>query len=277
VDPKPIWHGASIAMRPRPTKPRVARDLRGPQRVRIQPEVHCVSALVMTWTLSALSVLSILGFVVWLACIILAACHRRSRLALLTCFVSPYAVAFFFALLSYASGTGRIMRTGHPPWTYALDRYTRAPPTTSGCIASGNEWVWQEPNNLALRMMATLFGPMPGSYQGPYPTAGEATDTLANAHGAILEDGSIEFAGTTVALSRELSSWAEDCLSDIAIPTDGHQFGLQAALTDSGVLVFGNATATVMVERETGRAFSYEGRFSCIDRPPGWRGQATDG
>lgn len=245
--------------------------------MRIQPEVHCVSALLITWTLSALSVLSVLGFVVWLVCITLAACHRRFRLALLACVASPYAVAFFFALLSYASGTGSIMGTGHPAWTYALDRYTRAPPTTSGCIVSGNEWVWQESNNLALRMMATLFGPMPGSYQGPYPTAAEATDTLANADVASIDEGSIEFAGTTVVLSKELSNWAEDCLSDVAIPPDGRQFGLQASLTDSGVLVLGNATATVMVERETGRAFSYDGHFGCIGQPPGWRDQTPDG
>lgn len=245
--------------------------------MRVQPEVRCISALVLTWALSALSLLSILGFFVWLGCIFLAARRRSVRLTLLTCFASPYAIAFFFALPSYVSGTGSIQGTGHRSQTYALDRYTRAPRSTIGCIVSGNEWVWQEPNNLALRMMAALFGPLPGSYRGPYPTAAEARDTLASAHLALLDEGSVEFAGTTVALSKELSGWAEDCLTDIGIPREGGRLGLRAAITDSGVLVLGNATATVMIQPESGRALSYDGQFGCTDWPPRWRDQTAAG
>lgn len=45
-------------------------------------------------------------------------------------------------------------------------------------MVDGSEGFWQEPNNVAVRLMASVFGPMPGTYHGPYPTKEEVRALL---------------------------------------------------------------------------------------------------
>ena len=50
----------------------------------------------------------------------------------------------------------------------------------NGCVILGAEWVELEPYNAAVRLMITVFGPMAGTYDGPYPTIAQAKAALAH-------------------------------------------------------------------------------------------------
>ncbi len=45
-------------------------------------------------------------------------------------------------------------------------------------MVDGSEAFRERPNNSAIRIMASLFGPMRGTYHGPYPTREEALASL---------------------------------------------------------------------------------------------------
>jgi hypothetical protein len=90
---------------------------------------------------------------------------------------------FFRGIIGYLRGTATLEYTGYPGYGYGygngnLDPASRAPWGTTGCRRSGFEALTHGPNNVAIRTLGALFGPMPGSYDGPYPTSVEARRIL---------------------------------------------------------------------------------------------------
>jgi hypothetical protein len=89
--------------------------------------------------------------------------------------------------LDYGSGQGAFRHSGRPGLGFAnLDPASRAPSTSSGCLVSGGELFTDLPYNVALKTMGTLFGPMKGAYDGPYPSREEAWQLLEK-QGAVIE------------------------------------------------------------------------------------------
>lgn len=86
-------------------------------------------------------------------------------------------IAFNFAqgVVEYWAGTGVLRTMGYPGFEFPnLDPTSRAHWRTGGCMLRGYEPLTQVPYNLALRTLAFVFGPMPGSYDGPYPSEEDA-------------------------------------------------------------------------------------------------------
>ena len=91
------------------------------------------------------------------------------------------------AVLDYGSGQGAFRHSGRPGLEFDnLDLASRAPSTSTGCLVSGVELFTDLPYNVALKMMGTLFGPMKGAYDGPYPSREEAWRLLEE-EGAVVE------------------------------------------------------------------------------------------
>jgi len=133
-------------------------------------------AYVIFGSLVAPAPLIVVGLGVWLAI-------RRHRAALAVLIgVSPIGFSFVWAATSYALGTGRLWTIGYPQVELAnVGPTTRLQSVSSGCMVSGGEWMIQLPNNAMLAALTFVFGPMRGTYDGPYPGDAQVDGILSNA------------------------------------------------------------------------------------------------
>jgi hypothetical protein len=109
------------------------------------------------------------------AAIYLMARGRSAPLVLLL-LGSPFSALFGAGAVEYSMGRATLMSSGKPRLeTFNLDTFARCPSSTSGCFVTGGEWVVQLPYNAAVLMLTVFFGPMPGTYRGPYPQQGRSS------------------------------------------------------------------------------------------------------
>jgi hypothetical protein len=102
----------------------------------------------------------------------------RSMLALFV--LSPLVPMFLFGMVTYWTGSARCFYMGLPSLESENPcRGSRAPQQCTGDLVVGCDLVWQVPNNLGVGLMGLVFGPMSGTYDGPYPTKDEAAAALA--------------------------------------------------------------------------------------------------
>jgi hypothetical protein len=93
--------------------------------------------------------------------------------------LSPLVAFFLLGGIRYCTGEAVLVGSGLPmEEAYNIDPDLRCSWVSAGCLVSGNEWMQQDPNNAAVKMMIALFGPQPGSYTGPYPTRTDAAKAL---------------------------------------------------------------------------------------------------
>jgi hypothetical protein len=120
-----------------------------------------------------------LSLVVPILCAYLLANRRYVSLGLLLT-LSPLGFSFAFGVIDYCRGRAELRYSGYPsPTGNNLDPELRCGRSTGGCLVYGDEWMFQEPYNGAVRLATTWFGPMPGTYTGPYPTETEAIAAVA--------------------------------------------------------------------------------------------------
>ena len=90
---------------------------------------------------------------------------------------------------------------------YNVDRETRCFRQTGGCVSHSNEWVFQMPHNLALRVAAKIFGPPARSYDGPYPSKEEALGLVASGSAldiSLLRKGEVRVGKQMIQLEPEM-------------------------------------------------------------------------
>jgi hypothetical protein len=208
--------------------------------------------------------------------------RRRWRPLVALLVTSPFAFAAVFAAVTYARGSARLLTVGLPgPDFYNVNPSTRYQSSSSGCIVDGSEWVLQLPNNLTLLALRAVLGPMPGAYDGPYPTDDEITGALRSAaplNWAELERDNVSVGGGLVPLRTGIGS-------DLAktLRTDASDaIGPSLALWQERVLLLrfpspfaeltGDAPFIVLVDRTTGKVIAYKGRspLSTRDLPEQW-------
>lgn len=115
--------------------------------------------------------------------------RRRVVAFVLLVVLSPVSLAFCVGVVGYWAGTAELWYMGLPGTEFHnLDRQTRCPKATGGCLVNGGEILTLVPHNTAVRLMSAVFGRMRGTYDGPYPTRDEAQAALAHAGPVPLED-----------------------------------------------------------------------------------------
>lgn len=151
---------------------------------------------------------------------------------------------------------------------------------TLGCVIHGPEWVELEPRNAAVRGMTRLFGPMPGSYDGPYPIEAQVNAALVS--GSVisvqelwndrvdLPDGVLTLApGIGQGLLKE-TDWAasincpgaSDGLARNLGPVKGALYAGRCILlsiprSDPSGRVSGAQVCFVLIDARNGRPFAY--------------------
>jgi hypothetical protein len=151
-------------------------------------------------------------------------------------------------MVRYCRGTASFVGVGYPGYELGnLDPRSRVPSTTSGCMVSGFEIFTHAPNNAAITMMATLFGPMPGAYHGPYPDREQAREALRRSKDTVYAN---LFGGGFGPV--------KDCaaLRDVAGLQGDHPTA-RCALFESSTLLLGYEDRIVLVDRDTGRSYAH--------------------
>lgn len=133
-------------------------------------------ALALTWALLFVDVSWAL--VLWATALVAAAILARPVLRWLV-LLSPVVVVpvagALWGVATYFYGSATYLSTGYfPPQAFHLARSTRLYSRTTGCLVRGHEPSFQEPNNLAITVLARAFGPMRGAYTGAFPSKDEA-------------------------------------------------------------------------------------------------------
>lgn len=151
---------------------------------------------------------------------------RKSLLPilLLTFLFSPFTFFFANGISDYATATGRLRIHGLTRGITRIDPASRIEDRSTGCVVLGGEWMHDWPYNGALRFMVKCFGPMRGTYTGPFPDQPTAYAALGAAAPIDLRDlpaRAVTLAGRRYALApgvgaKLLQGFREGPASDIS-------------------------------------------------------------
>jgi len=191
--------------------------------------------------------------------------------------VIPPTVFAGAAVFAYGRGAARLQTVGMPDVTlYNVDRETRYQRSSAGCIVWGNEWVHQAPNNATLRALSWLLGPMPGAYDGPYPTEAEAREALAagaRPSAGDLATGRLTAGGEAVAAPPDLLEIFRSMAgegADVRITIWQERlalFGVTPPPPERQARIAPGApprSVVILVDRTTGRVVAYLGAFTVL-------------
>lgn len=251
-----------------------------------------IITIIACWVLAALGPLSLIFPLVAVAVLLQLISQRKLWAAFLLTIATPLFVSAVWAVPDYARGTAK-MRTMGP---ISLNYYNPHPQVrcgylSGGCFSTGNEWLTIVPYNFMLTGIATMFGPMPGTYAGAYPDENQAKSALQHAislSSKELAEDVLKVGDATVQLDQGVGSqllkemfydhdrfygwhpkakigavlYKEDCVI-LRIPQPYSDTSETSALI-------------VLVDREKGRPFAYyaEGRCYFSHHPVPYQRQA---
>jgi hypothetical protein len=232
-------------------------------------------------------------FAVVLAAVV--AVWRKKHVFLVAALVlSPFAVCFLRGALTYITADGRLRSYGNPTTEsqsidlhYRCERFVARRKLVSDCHVLERELM-----NRGLEVMIEVFGPMRGSYPGPYPSKAEVQQSLA----AGVEVSAIDLGSDAVSvdldtfrldagvgrrlLKRTAWEFAIDCPSCASYYAS--EYGpIQAAVIKGSCLVllipmdeakpppYESSALMVVIDTQTGRPFAYytEGGYQNLSLP----------
>jgi hypothetical protein len=171
----------------------------------------------------------------------------RLFLALAAIPASVSAFSLMEGASGYLSGTAAIRGVGYPGPEYGnLDPEYRVYRPTSGCLVMGTEILTHVPNNVAIALLTKVFGPMRGTYRGPYPSRDEAGDALRGSRMVVALD-----------VLEAPPQPAPDCqaLSNRFPPREDRPVARCATFRDR-TIVLGHAGQATLVDPEPGVAYA---------------------
>jgi hypothetical protein len=214
--------------------------------------------------------------------------------------LSPPVTAFVTGATGYVAGRPVLWHVGLPGTEFHnLDPDTRAERATHGDLVGLFTGFTDPFNNAGVRLMAALFGPAKGAYDGPYPTEEEAKAALrdgANVSFRDIASGAVPADGRVVNLDRGVGGELLQRCFVSGLVTAGMQEarvvaefgGPRAVLWRDRVLVLSipHAEASAMlavIDAEAGRVFAFyaEGDYyhrfppSHWHRSPWWESPAA--
>jgi hypothetical protein len=226
----------------------------------------------------------------------LLAVGRRWRWLVVLLALSPVAPALVWAGADYATGQGKWR--GQPPTRiedHNPDRVHRVPPATDGGSILGRDWLMRRTYNLGLVTASTLFGLMPGTYDGPYPTKQQAKRLIEARGRPISADAltwdRLELPDATYQLASGLgrkllgrTNWAMSLGNERELQMQRQTTGPLEAAVANRVLVLwvplrqrfvassatGQPGCLILIDRRVGRPFAYYnvGPFIGFYNPP---------
>jgi hypothetical protein len=103
--------------------------------------------------------------------------------------VSPFGFHAAWGAVDYMHGTARLRYMGLPGTTFHnIDPEYRCERSSGGCVVGVTDGVTNGCYNAAVKSLIRTFGPMRGSYLGPYPTKADCLAALSSATEVALAD-----------------------------------------------------------------------------------------
>jgi hypothetical protein len=222
-------------------------------RRRLSPGTLIAVSLILSWLMHFLFWPLVVLPVVAGGVVLATRCERGWRSVVLA---SPLVILPAFSLargvVGYLTGTGVLLVTGMTSFEFTnLDPKLRCHRTTSGCLVNGSEFLTHTPNNLVMEVLTRLFGPMPRSYRGSYPTRAEAVLTL---NGSSLRFLPSELPTQAAALGLPAGGPLAQLQSQLSVLDPDMPIG--AGIFQDEVIVLGREKFVILVERRTGTMFA---------------------
>jgi hypothetical protein len=176
---------------------------------------------------------------------------KSVKLGFIALLVSPFVLipvfSFSSGMVGYFTGNAHLRYYGLPGAEFFnLHPELRCYKSTSGCIVNGSEIFTQTPNNAAIRMFAGYFGPMKGTYQGPYPLRDEVFQILTSAKSMPFDIGKKEAKTQKTPIPEKI------LLSEKVIGIKD----LRYSLYRDSCLIIGNRFYAELYDYVTGRKFA---------------------
>jgi hypothetical protein len=230
----------------------VAQEVTAPSR---RP-ILLISPLAAAWVTFVL-VAPVAGFAISALHFIHSAVGRRRgwwlSLVLSPVFGLP-AWGFAMACAGYFRGDAALMTVGLPSdEARNLNPELRCARRTTGCVVCGWEPFVNAGNNAALRGLIRTFGPMKGSYVGPYPTREEAAAALRGAKEKVAFTPDLAAFNTSLGLPPPPS---EGLARMMFYRFDLEPQKLSVARVAGGTVIVGNEERAVLIEAATGRPYA---------------------
>jgi len=175
---------------------------------------------------------------------------KQLFLALLSIAGLVAALSFMEGVTGYLNGTAVLWGVGYPGRDYwNLDPQYRVYRQTSGCMVHGTEILTHVPNNLAITMLTDVFGPMRGTYHGPYPSREEAGETLRGARDAVGFDA--------IDALQFQQQPAPDCGALAArFPVREGVEGARCGMFKNSTIVLGHEGRVILVDPRNGKVYA---------------------
>lgn len=150
------------------------------QGINSKTKYWAIAGTLISWATFWMFLFSPFGFIAWIG-ILIYLVLRRSHLKWYIIFSAWLFVPSFNFLVGtfhYITGTASLKSVGGPETYHGIDRETRVPSRSSGCIFVGFEPFVFPANNAAIRLWTNVFGYQRGAYAGRYPTDIEALEII---------------------------------------------------------------------------------------------------
>ncbi len=230
--------------------------------------VLTVAGVGLAWAAAFFGPAAILALVALPALVALLVARRNWVHVATLAGLSPLAAATVLAVVSYCRGSARLLTSGLPSLeSHNLDPQTRLQRVSSGCLVDGSELVQQVPNNAVVRVLSGLFGPMPGAYDGPFPSLEESEAALSAARSiawqsirsdliSVGNDRVRVRAGLGAALSALMRREAPEDIGDPRAVLWRHRVLLIELRTSE---LGARATRRILVDARSGKVIAYYG------------------
>jgi hypothetical protein len=148
-----------------------------------KPLIFAIIGFIISWIAVWVWLFWPIGIIVWIGVLIYLIVKRKHLVwyIFLSGWIGLPAASFVRGVTHYAFGDAKLRGIGGPEVYHGVDRDTRVPVTSSGCIPIGFEAFVFPANNAAVRMCTNAFGYQTGSYGDEFPTREDALAMLQNA------------------------------------------------------------------------------------------------
>ncbi len=140
--------------------------------------------IIISWATFWIILLSPFGLLAWIGILIYLIVKKAKikRYLLLSAWLFVPSCSFITGTVRYCTGTATLQGIGVPLTDHGIDRETRVPKGSSGCLFLGFEPFVFPANNAAVRLWTNIFGFQTGSYKGAFPTEEEAKKMIKSAN-----------------------------------------------------------------------------------------------
>jgi len=153
------------------------------QLLKTKTKNWATAGIIISWTTFWMFLLLPFGLIAWIAILVYLIIKKAnlSKYIIFSAWLFVPSCTFIKETVHYFTGAAALRSIGGPTTYHGIDRETRVPLRSSGCIVIGYEPFVFQANNFAVNLWTSSFGFQKGSYTGAFPTEEEAREIINSA------------------------------------------------------------------------------------------------